>query len=261
MARRSPPLTPRPSSPGRQTFLYSSSRGCVRLGDMRARALCDQHAKVFEEPDDPANKTFFSEITTSISNARFARDGKYIVTRDYMTVRVWDVAMESRPLKTLSIHEHLRPKLCDLYENDCIFDKFDVCFNHDASWLVTGSYQNTFHLLSREGKQPDVVLEASKTPNRRRASTGGGVGSPRQALQMARNRMASAVGASSSEPLDFSKRILHAAFHPHQARRRRRPRRRRPAPAPAAPRVTRRLPRAQNIIAVAATSTLYIFRV
>ena len=31
--------------------------------------------------------------------------------------------------------------------------------------------------------------------------------------------------------------------------------------APATPHLTRRLPRAQNIIAVAATSTLYIFRV
>jgi hypothetical protein len=61
----------------------------------------------------------------------------------------------------------------------------------------------------------------------------------------------------SSEPLDFSKRILHAAFHPHQARRRRQ---RVPRSTPD-PRVTRRLRRAQNIIAVAATSTLYIFRV
>ena len=26
-------------------FLYSSSRGCIKMGDMRASALCDQHAK------------------------------------------------------------------------------------------------------------------------------------------------------------------------------------------------------------------------
>lgn len=69
------------------TFLYSSSRGCVRLGDMRAAALCDQSMKVFEEPEDPVNKSFFSEIISSISNARFSRDGRYIVTRDYLNVR------------------------------------------------------------------------------------------------------------------------------------------------------------------------------
>jgi serine/threonine-protein phosphatase 2A regulatory subunit B len=68
-----------------QTFIYSSSRGCVRLGDMRASALCDKHAKVFEAPEDPANKSFFSEITSSISSARFSHDGRFVVTRDYMT--------------------------------------------------------------------------------------------------------------------------------------------------------------------------------
>jgi len=68
------------------TFLYSSSRGCVRLGDMRAAALCDTSMKVFEEPEDPANRSFFSEIISSISNAKFSRDGRYIVTRDYLNV-------------------------------------------------------------------------------------------------------------------------------------------------------------------------------
>lgn len=26
-------------------FFYSSSRGCIKMGDMRASALCDKHAK------------------------------------------------------------------------------------------------------------------------------------------------------------------------------------------------------------------------
>lgn len=28
---------------------YSSSKGCIRLADMRAAALCDRHSKAFEE--------------------------------------------------------------------------------------------------------------------------------------------------------------------------------------------------------------------
>lgn len=32
-------------------FAYSSSKGCIRLADMRSSALCDQHAKAFEEPE------------------------------------------------------------------------------------------------------------------------------------------------------------------------------------------------------------------
>ena len=28
---------------------YSSSKGCIRLADMRSAALCDRHSKAFEE--------------------------------------------------------------------------------------------------------------------------------------------------------------------------------------------------------------------
>lgn len=202
------------------TFMYTSSRGSVRLGDMRAAALCDQHSKVFECVENPADGSFFSEITSSITNARFSPCGRYIAARDYMTVRVWDINMESQPIKTLHVHEHLRPRLSELYENDCIFDKFEVCFNHDTSLLLTGSYENSFHLLSSNGSQQDLTLEASKNPNRKRWGSPGAM----QATSRLRLR-------GGGDVADLSKRILHAAFHPHE-----------------------------NVIAVAATSTLYIFR-
>ena len=126
-------------------FMYSSSKGTIKLADMRESALCDQHAKceyfafavthsetVFEEEEDPAQKSFFSEIISSISDVKFSKDGRYILSRDYLTLKIWDIAMESKPVKTINIHDHLRQKLCDLYENDCIFDKFECTFSGDT---------------------------------------------------------------------------------------------------------------------------------
>ena len=49
-----------------------------------------------------------------------------------MTLKLWDLNMENKPIKVLNIHEPLRAKLCDLYENDCIFDKFECCFSGDG---------------------------------------------------------------------------------------------------------------------------------
>jgi len=111
------------------TFVYSSSKGTVRLCDMREAALCDQHAKIFEESEDPNNRSFFSEIISSISDVKFSHSGRYMITRDYLTVKLWDLNMESKPVETFKVHEHLRTKLCALYENDCIFDKFECCWN------------------------------------------------------------------------------------------------------------------------------------
>jgi hypothetical protein len=38
-------------------FAYSSSKGCIRLADMRSAALCDRHAKAFEEVESQVSST------------------------------------------------------------------------------------------------------------------------------------------------------------------------------------------------------------
>ena len=90
---------------------------------------------VFEQEEDPSSRSFFSEIISSISDVRFSYDGRYILSRDYLTVKIWDVNMERQPIKTIPIHEHLRPRLCDTYENDSIFDKFEVFFSGDGKTI------------------------------------------------------------------------------------------------------------------------------
>jgi hypothetical protein len=42
----------------------------------------------FEEQEAPGSRSFFSEIIASISDIKFCRDGRYILARDYMTLKV-----------------------------------------------------------------------------------------------------------------------------------------------------------------------------
>lgn len=86
---------------------------------MRDRALCDQHAKresflynvnykkcsfsEFEEPEEPNSRSFFSEIIGTISDVKFSRSGRYFLSRDYLTVKVWDLHMESRPIMSMQV--------------------------------------------------------------------------------------------------------------------------------------------------------------
>jgi len=138
-------------------LMYSSSRGVIKLVDTRTSALCDNSAKVFEEHEDVLNKSFFSEIIASISDISFSGDGRYIISRDYLTLKIWDVNMESKPVRTINIHDHLRAILCDLYESDCIFDKFEVATSSTGDHMLTGSYTNQFSVWSKEGKQVHTV--------------------------------------------------------------------------------------------------------
>lgn len=66
---------------------------------MRASALCDRHAKLFEEPEDPTTRSFFSEIISSISDVKISNSGRYMISRDYLSVKVWDLHMETKPIE------------------------------------------------------------------------------------------------------------------------------------------------------------------
>ncbi|TKS85736.1 delta isoform PP2A subunit [Collichthys lucidus] len=202
-------------------FVYSSSKGTIRLCDMRAAALCDRHSKFFEEPEDPSSRSFFSEIISSISDVKFSHSGRYMMTRDYLSVKVWDLNMENRPVETYQVHEYLRSKLCSLYENDCIFDKFECCWNGSDSAIMTGSYNNFFRMFDRNTRR-DITLEASRESSKPRATL-----KPRKVSTGGKRKK----DEISVDSLDFNKKILHTAWHPKD-----------------------------NVIAVAATNNLYIFQ-
>jgi len=184
-------------------FMYSSSKGTIRLADMRAAALCDRQAKIFEETEDAASKSFFSEIICSISDIKFSRDGRHIVSRDYMTLKIWDLNMENKPVRTIHIHDYLRSKLCDLYENDFIFDKFETAISNDSNLIVTGSYHNTFNIYDRHSKN-EVSLEATKVASKVKKPVKMKPGKKKTKDEL------------NPDLLDYSKKILHVACHPHE---------------------------------------------
>ncbi|BGP55204.1 protein phosphatase 2A regulatory subunit cdc55 [Rhodotorula sphaerocarpa] len=205
-------------------FCYSSSKGTVKLADMREQALCDKHAKLYEEEEDPSNKSFFSEIISSVSDVKFSKDGRYLLSRDYLTLRIWDVNMDNKPVQTINVHDHLRGKLCDLYENDCIFDKFECTFSGDGKNVLSGSYNNYFHIYDTDATQ-DIVLQADKSAfkakkiggkNNKGGAGAGGAGG----AAGAGGKGAAGAGAKKpivdTENIDYNKKILHASWHPRE---------------------------------------------
>lgn len=208
-------------------FMYASSKGLIKLNDMRVNSLCDNHARVFEEYMDPSNHNFFTEITSSISDVKFSANGRYIASRDYMTVKIWDINMETEPVKTINVHEQLRDRLCDTYENDAIFDKFEVQFSGDSKSVMTGSYNNNFMIYENAvtpecnietEPEKEVVLQADKSAFKTKR-----VGANKHKNLSMANKM-------DFDNIDFKKAILHLSWHPQE-----------------------------DTVAIAATNNLYIF--
>lgn len=97
----------------------------------------------------------------------------------------------------------------------------DPSFLPPRSVIMTGSYNNFFRMFDRNTKR-DVTLEASRENSKPRA-----ILKPRKVCVGGKRRK----DEISVDSLDFSKKILHTAWHP-----------------------------SENIIAVAATNNLYIFQ-
>jgi hypothetical protein len=141
--------------------------------------------------------------------------------------------MERTPVKTIPIHEHLRPRLCDTYENDSIFDKFEVVFSGDAKNVMTGSYNNNFMIYpSDPEKDTEVVLQADKSafkakkvgiPTPMNSSTSPTGSTSKKGGSRAGSPAAGAVGQgqrmrkeTDADQIDFNKKILHMSWHPFE---------------------------------------------
>jgi serine/threonine-protein phosphatase 2A regulatory subunit B len=208
-------------------FMFSSSRGSVKIGDMREAALCDRQARLLvEDEEDPAAKSYFSEIIASVTDIDFSKDGRRVVARDYLSVKVWDLAMEGRgPVSVVPVHEQLRPKLADLYDSDCIFDRFRVSSSRDGSKVLTGSYNNCCKIFDMAADS-ETIIELSKTlpkpPLVRRipmgvgsrvegaAATADGAGEDGEASGAG----AGGVGDLDAAGVDFGRKVLHVSWHP-----------------------------------------------
>lgn len=137
--------------------------------------------------------------------------------------------MERQPVKTIPIHEHLRPRLCDTYENDSIFDKFEVVFSGDAKNVMTGSYNNNFMIYPSEpGNDTEVVLQADKSafkakkvgiPTPMNAATSPGAKDGKKGNSRANSPAGGAQRMrkeTDADQIDFNKKILHMSWHPQE---------------------------------------------
>ncbi|XP_066306536.1 serine/threonine protein phosphatase 2A 55 kDa regulatory subunit B beta isoform-like isoform X1 [Miscanthus floridulus] len=200
------------------TLAYSSSKGSIRLVDLRQSALCDTHSQIFEQHEAPGSRSFFTEIIASISDIKFSKDGRHILSRDYMTLKLWDVKMNSGPVATFQVHEYLRPKLCDLYENDSIFDKFECCQSGDGLRVATGSYSNIFRVFGcGTGSSEATTLEATRNPTRRQLQNPTRATRSLSTLTRAVRRGGESTGIDANgNSYDLSTKLLHLAWHPSE---------------------------------------------
>lgn len=159
-------------------FLYGTSKGKLNLCDMRVKALADKPIKSFNGLKKPVQTSpmanleeqvmvdeasMFDEVTSGITGMQFSGGGRFIITRDYMSIKIWDMNYGRRPIETLYVHEFLRPRLFELHEHNRTWqDNFKITVSPSGN-IATGTYSNYFHIFDL-GKKKDLFIRASQQP-------------------------------------------------------------------------------------------------
>jgi serine/threonine-protein phosphatase 2A regulatory subunit B len=112
--------------------MHGSSKGVIRIADLRIKALVDRLSSNTFQIRTNVKKTYFSEITDSILDAKYTSDGRYILSRDYMTLRLWDTKMPNLPIHTSHVHPQLSSHFITLLDNEAIFDQFQCAMSRDG---------------------------------------------------------------------------------------------------------------------------------
>lgn len=96
-------------------FTFGMSKGTLKLGDLRTSSNSQTNGMSFGEA--PNHKNYIYELLASYSNVKFIRNGKYLATRDCLTVKIWDVCNGKKPVSQIMLNDGVKSKLCEMVEN------------------------------------------------------------------------------------------------------------------------------------------------
>mmetsp|Transcript_16714 Transcript_16714/g.25149 ORF Transcript_16714/g.25149 Transcript_16714/m.25149 type:complete len:876 (-) Transcript_16714:245-2872(-) len=126
-------------------FLYTTSVNEVNICDLRARCMQNRPAMILQSTIKANNMSpEVSRELQCITDADFALDNHTVVTRNFSSVRVWDLRKPTGPRMTMTVHEQDPSLFSELCSNGCLVDDFRVGVNRNATGVVTGSYDDYF---------------------------------------------------------------------------------------------------------------------
>lgn len=143
-------------------FAYCTNRGSVRVHDLRQNASCDHPSVVFSStsPDEPNILTLFINAMSDVKMSRTS--DRYIFSRDYLTVKVWDMNMPSVPVEVHPVQTQLRDHLGVLYESELLCDDFKLTVSSDDRFVASGSYNRSVKVFDRhtyENSEYSLVMQ------------------------------------------------------------------------------------------------------
>ncbi|KAK2944738.1 putative Serine/threonine-protein phosphatase 2A 55 kDa regulatory subunit B delta [Blattamonas nauphoetae] len=191
-------------------FMYSTSKGYVRICDMRQKAILDEPTAELNDTTSAAARTTLPspspEVANFVCDSQYSSDGQYIVSRDFFNIRLWDPRVPTRPVFAVPLHDAIRGRLSNHLDSDAPFDKFTCCFSPDNKYVLTGTYNNRFSCFDLRGRLDSCIEATRLIPQKKKTKVTLGSRATEASRMFAEPLTA--------ETVQFNKRLVKLAWHP-----------------------------------------------
>ena len=88
-----------------------------------------------------------------------------ITTRQYLSANYWDLRNLTAPSNKFLLYEPIITKLSYLYQNNYMTDKFTLSNDPTGKVIITGGYNNMFHIIDHEQKLNTQIITIKTIKN------------------------------------------------------------------------------------------------
>lgn len=144
-------------------FSYGTNKGNIKFCDLRSSSDHLSFTKTLRDENSNLSKTIFANSLLAVHDICMNFSNHYtIATRHYLSVNLWDIRKEKEPTNKFLLYEPIINKLSYLYQNNYLSDKFTLSTDKDGKYLLTGGYNNMFHVIDIEQRlNTQIVIDDS----------------------------------------------------------------------------------------------------
>jgi hypothetical protein len=143
---------------------FGTNLGNMFLSDLRVSYNLFANSLKFNDETSPFLKTVFSEKLTKVHDLDFFNENNEntMISRHYLSLNTWDKRNLKVPTNRFMLYEPIISKLSYLYGNNLMNDKFSLSLDNSGKTVLTGGYNNMFHLIDIEQRlNTQIVIDES----------------------------------------------------------------------------------------------------
>ena len=142
-------------------FAYGTNKGNIKFCDLRTSSDSVTFSKNFLDENSNLNKTVFAQSLLGVHDLSVSFSNNYLLaSRHFLSVNLWDLRKQNEPFTKFLVYEPVINKLSYLYQNNYLNDKFSISTDNNGKYIITGGYNNMFHVLDIEQRlNTQIVID------------------------------------------------------------------------------------------------------